>query len=143
MSEEVLGVIGVMRPAFARTIYETLFFTPDRVIVARTSGGLGAVFGGIGAGIDAYRGGKKAEELGKLSMESVLTADKHNYAVSNSEITKVELRKKWTGIKINIETKDETGKWTCIGIPEKKKVKIEDYENILRPVFGDKLSVKK
>ena len=143
MSEEVLGVIGVMRPAFARTIYETLFFTPDRVIVARTSGGLGTLFGGIGAGIEAYRGAKKAEEMRKLSLESVLTADKHNYAISNSEITKVELRKKWTGIKINIETKDKTGKWTCTGIPEKKKVKLEDYENILRPVFGDKLSVKK
>jgi hypothetical protein len=54
MSEKVLGIIEVMRPAFPRVINETLFFTPDRVIVAKTSSsGIGMLFGAVGAGIEA------------------------------------------------------------------------------------------
>ena len=56
MSEEIQGIIGVFRPAFARQINETLFFTLDRTVVARTSSGKGGMlFGAIGGGIEAHR----------------------------------------------------------------------------------------
>ena len=149
MSEKVLGIIRVFRPAFARQIYEDLFLTPDRVIVARTSGGIGGMlFGAVGGAIEgvisAYREKKKEKGYLELPLEDVLKADKNNFAIPKSEITKVELKKFGRGAKINIITSKKKHKWYAAGlIPEKKGVKLEDYENILRPVFGDKLSVKK
>jgi len=149
MSEKVLGIIRVNRPAFARTITETLFFTPDRVIVARTSGGFGGMlFGVIGAGIEAAitarKGKKKEKEYLELSLESVLKADKNNFAIPNSEVTKIELKSRR---RFHITTSKKKHEWYAGPIlPEEKGKKVrypEDYEDILRPVFGDKLSVKK
>jgi len=49
VSEKVLGIIGVFRPSFMRQISETLFFTPDRTIIARAgSWGQGMMFGVVG-----------------------------------------------------------------------------------------------
>jgi len=150
MSEKVFGIIKVNRG----NTRETLFLTPDRVIVARTSGGFGGMFGGIGAVISEYKGKKKEKEYLELSPESVLTADKKNFAIPKSEITKVELKKRRFGKELNIATSKkkyewsdkiyEEHKWNVAGlIPEKKDAKLEDYEDILRPIFGEKLSVKK
>ena len=71
--------------------------------------------------------------------------------IPNSEITKVELKKSWlSGAKIQITTTKEKYKWhikptTAQARTQGRfpKAKLEHYENILRPVFGDKLSVKK
>jgi hypothetical protein len=147
MSEEVLGIIGVFRPAFARQISETLYFTLDRTVVARTSSGKGGMlFGAVGAGIEAglqHREAKKKGELySKLSFEDILKADKNNYAIPNSEITEVELKKYGRGTKLNIKTSKKYGKtkwyvggaWKDVG---------EKYENMLRPIFKDRLIVKK
>jgi hypothetical protein len=56
LSEKVLGIIRVIKPAFGRTFNENLFFTPDKVIVARTSGtgGVGILFGAVGGAIQGY-----------------------------------------------------------------------------------------
>ncbi|MCW4052686.1 MAG: hypothetical protein NWE78_05725 [Candidatus Bathyarchaeota archaeon] len=153
MSEEASGLIRVLRSGFMRNINETLFITPDRVIVARTSAGKGGfLFGGLGAGIEtAYtmsKAEKKTKELLEISPDSILTADKNNYAIPSSEITRIDLWKKLGGIRIRIETSDKrTPKWVGMGThpktSPKKGFKIGDYENILRPVFGEKLFVKK
>lgn len=106
--------------------------------------------------ISAHKRKKKEKEYVELPAEDILKADKNNFDIPYSEITKVELSKKLGSIRINMESaparyiKDEEiegatywGKWHARGIPEKKKAEIEDYEDILRPVFGDKLSVEK
>jgi len=147
MSEKVLGTIGVFRPAFMKQIAEILFFAPDRTIVARKgSGGIGMMFGAVGAAaeavITARKEKKKEKELREFSLEDILNADKNNYAIPNSDITEVELKKYVRGAKLNIKTSKKYGKakwyvegaWKDVG---------EKYENMLRPIFGDKLSVKK
>ena len=92
--------------------------------------------------VTAKKAKKKAEEYRESSMEDVLKADKNNYAIPDSDITKVELKKYVRGTKLNIKTSKKYGKtkwyaggaWKDVG---------EKYENMLRPIFGDKLSVKK
>jgi len=156
MGEEVLGVIKVLRPAFARLIYETLFFTPDRTIVARLGGGKGGVIGGLlGGAVGGAIGGvleqreakKKAEQYSEVSLESILKADKNNYAILNSEVTEVELKKYGKVAKINIKTTTKHGKamygetkWQTM---EAWKDVGEKYENMLRTIFKDKLIAKK
>jgi len=149
MSEKIFGIIEANRPAFMRTIRETLFFTSDKVIVARTSGSSGVMFGAIGAIYDSITTTKKAEKMLELPLEDVLKAHKDNYAIPNSEITRVELKSR---MRLNIITSKDKHKWYGGGLsrdlilPEKKEKKVrypEDYGNMLRPIFGDKLSVKK
>jgi hypothetical protein len=153
MSEEVLGVIRVFRPAFMRQIYETVYFAPDRTVVARTSGGKGGMlFGAVGGAIEGAlqyeEAKKKGERYSKLSLEDILKADKNSYAIPNSEIIEVELKKFGRGTKLNIKTSQKHGRsmygeakwyvsegaWKDIG---------EKYENMLRPIFKDRLIVKK
>ncbi len=88
MNEEMLGTIDL--PSDHRMLY----FTPNRVIVAKTGGSAGWLFGAIGAAAEAYRETKKREELKKLSPESVLKADKNNFAIPYSSILRVEMKKK-------------------------------------------------
>ena len=155
MSEKVLGIIRLMRYSFTRhIIYEHLFITPDRVIVARAAAGppwfTPPV---IDLAMDFYNifyKSKKAEKgYLELPLEDVLKADKNNYAIPNSEIIKVELKKWGGGSKINITTNKKTHKWFAAGLisdPEDYEnilYKFEDYENILQLAFLDKLSVKK
>jgi hypothetical protein len=146
MSEKVLCII--------RRVGELLFFTPDRVVVAncmeihkksRVEDLFYMLSGSYVRSTDTYNHNKKKEkEYLELPLESVLTADEKNFAIPNSEITKVELRKRWVGVELNILAREKEHKSLVTGlIPEKKKTKIEDYEKLLRPVFGDKLSVEK
>lgn len=156
MSEKVLGIIQGMGQAHGKLITEVLFFTPYRMIVAETSstGSWTAMLGVVPAVIDAVRSEKrrkkKEEEYLELPVEDILKG-KNSFDVPYSEITKVELKKKWRGgLEIKMEIMDEEiegktywGKWVAMGIPEKDKATIEDYENMLSPIFEDKLSVKK
>ena len=131
---------------------EVLVFTPNRVFVARfPEGGRGArdAFGIALAVIDtlwASHTRRKSEERLMANLEEFLKADKSKFFISTSEIREVELKKRPSvhllcDLKIITYGKHE---WCVEGlIPEKKDVKIEDYENMLRPIFGDKLSVKK
>jgi hypothetical protein len=72
------------------------------------------------------------------------------FSVPISEITKVELDKfgwKNKAVKLSMITRESEYEWYGNGVvlPDRwrKNVKLEEYENILRPAFGDKLSVKK
>lgn len=155
MSKEISRIIEVIRTSFLRaTIYETLFFTPSRVIVARICvTGAEPVFtdhwytliGGIILQLltskhKERRAKERKEKYPKLPPEDILKDDKHNYAISNSEITKVELLySPRTGGKprpreIEITTGKKKRKWSIRPSTDP----LEDYENILRPIFGDK-----
>lgn len=177
MSEKVLGCIRVMRLTISfrhQAIHEALVITPNRVFVTRLgeepqSGWAGGPYNGdIGGLIDAVIDGllvsseqdkanrkrKELEELAKVDLEKFLKIDKHNYVIPNSEITKVELKKGWIGIKISLITNKRKFKgyaktlgfsspYTTGTTAPEKGVKLEDFENVLRPVFGDRLSVKR
>jgi hypothetical protein len=149
MSEEVLATIGVHRTTHMGhvTIFETLFFTPYRTVVARKSSWKGGtLFGAIGGAIEATlqqrEDKKKGEQYSMLSLEDIIKADKNNYAIPNSEITEVELQKYVRVTKINIKTGKKYGetKWLAEGL---WKDVGEKYENMLRPIFKDNLIVKK
>jgi hypothetical protein len=117
---------------------EALFFTSNRVVVARlvgtaTSWGLAAALGGIfGTIAESKMRDKKLNELRKLSPESILTDNKKNFAIPYTEITEVELGKK---LKIT------AGGWHVHKFGLLKSKERESYANTLRPVLGDKLVV--
>jgi len=164
MPETIEGekLLGCIRAEGSRG-REVLAFTPNRVFVVGFPEG--GIFGGgygedpVGVAmlvIDVLAGlhtRGKSDELLKADFEEFLKAGKNNLVIPNSEIREVELKNGGKWAKLNIITskkKYERGdkiyveyEWHVAGlIPEKKDVKIEDYENILRPIFGDKLSVK-
>jgi hypothetical protein len=149
MNEEVLGSVKVSRITHMGygSVREILYFTTDRMVVARISGGKGGVlFGAVGGAIEGVQQQKEAEKKGeqynKLSLEDILKADKNNYAVPNSEIIEVELKKDWRAISLNIKTTKKYGetKWHIEGLWNDAG---EEYGNMLRPIFAEKLIVKK
>ena len=159
--EKLLGCIRVE----GRRGREVLAFTPNRVFVVGFPEG--GVFGGgygedpVGVAIvvidvlaGLYTRGK-AEELLKTNVEELLKAGK-KFIIPNSEIREVELKKsRWfKTLQLNIITTKKKYEWSdkiyegyewnvADLIPKKIGAKLEDYKNMLRPIFGDKLSVKK
>ena len=150
--EKLLGCIRATGPRGR----EVLVFTPNSLFVARLS--TRGIFG-VNRGEDAIgiamlfidmlwdsHTRRKSEERLMANLEELLKADKSKFVIPTSEIREVELKKRPSvhllcDLKIITYGKHE---WCVEGlIPEKKDVKLEDYENMLRPVFGDKLSVKK
>ena len=145
MSERVLGIIGVGRLEgwTRRHIFEALYLTDEKVIVVRTAEG-GAFGWGAGDVVAAwYRARAEEEALAGLSGENLLSTDENNYDIPYSRIKKVELKKFGWGAFINIITDEKKYKWGTRGIPGHKHPRTEDFEKILMPVFGDKLSVSK
>jgi hypothetical protein len=87
---EVVGVVPVIRPAFMRIITETLYFTSERTVVAKTSGGKSSMLlGAVGGVLQYQEAKKKGEQYSQLSLEDILKADKSNYAIPTSEVTEV------------------------------------------------------
>lgn len=144
MSEKVLGILKARRFVFSIPPYvrEFLLFTSDRVIVARKSTKLPYFAAGAHAEVDDVF----IELLKTVEAEDILRSNKHNFAVSNSEITKVELKASHSDmdvwIDLKITTSEKKHKWNDLGIPQKRYAKLEDYEDMLRSTFGDKLSVR-
>lgn len=103
--------------------------------------GLGGLFGVGGVAVEAYRQKKKKEELEQLSPESILTADKKNFAIPYSEITRVEMKKpgRFSGAKINFVTDKKTHKFVL----RQKKELFDNSTNLVRSVLSDKLSIIK
>ena len=89
----------------------------------------------------------KLVSLESLNPDEILKADEHNFAIPNSEIIKIELKYGWWNVKAELNVATSNKKYQCFlkDIPSKaeKKRRAEHCENILRPIFRDKLSVKK
>lgn len=134
MSEEILEVVDTKQA-------KVLYFTSSRVIVANIKAGgglgLGLAFGALGGLVEARMQAKKKEQLSKVSPESILTADKKNFAIPYADINEVELRKKLMGRR---EIRLTTGA-AKYDFDLRKAKEFEKYLNTLRPIFGDKLIV--
>ena len=130
MNEEILEVIET-------TDRKGLHFTSNRVIVAKLGGqALSMAFGVFGALAESRMRAKKKEQLKKLSPESILTADKKNFAIPYTEVTKVEMSKGFLGgkVKITVGAKKHQFKLS-------KPKEFQSYVNVLQPILSDKLSV--
>jgi len=88
----------------------------------------------------------------KLSLDEIIESDKKSMTIPIAEVKKVELKQARTGIKLEVVGKKKYGfNAKSIGLANRPSVRttgpegfgLEDFENILRPVFGDKLAVKK
>jgi len=168
VSGKVSGILRAKRSVFSipPTVHEFLLFTPERVVVARKSTGL---YPYPTAGVHANVSDLLVEFLKTMKVEDVLRSDKRNFAIPLSEIKKVELTK-WviprgffemevyprgaTGsdvdklekshgwVELSIITSEKKYQWKDLEIPEKKPTEFGDCQNMLRPIFGDKLSVR-
>jgi len=78
----------------------------------------------------------KTKQLSKLSVESILTADKKNLAIPYTKVRKVELFKEGRGRIIRIISDTGIQEFNLI-----KPKEFEDYVNVLRPVLADKMAV--
>lgn len=152
MSEKLLGIIKAKRSVFSvpPRVGEFLLFAPERVVVARQSTRL-------------------LPYLKTMEVEAIFRAGKHNFALPHSEIRKVvlkkwvsprgffemevyprgstasdvvDLEKSWGWIELDIITSEKKYMWSDLEMPENESAEFEDYENMLRSVFGDKLSVR-
>lgn len=104
---------------------------------------------------------KKKREYVRLSPEDILNVEKNNFAITASEVSKVELWEDWhvryretpwervrsqPVLRIILSKKVHKHKEYKWNLPKGKHwgtSYLSHYENLLRPVFGDKLSVKK
>ena len=153
--ERILGVQSLQLPRFGGGgSDEMMFVTTDRLIIARirnTKKQWHLFFGMAGSLHDSLVTEKKRkakdEKLSKKMVnqnpEDILKADKNNYAISNVDIQKIEIRK---GL-FQIKTIKKKHKW--IIIPTERgwtktsyKQDVRKLEIILRPILGEKLSVK-
>ena len=169
MSEKALGVLQVKKYSLLKSLrhlcsvylHDKLIISSDRVLVIRgweehMGGGAGgdtgvsaiftSIFDHISAESRTTKSKRKMRERERQAdtLEELLKTNKHNFALRNSEITEIRLKKGWIGIKLEIITSKKKYKWGIEGLNNQKKgLKLEDFENMLRPVFEDKLSVKK
>jgi hypothetical protein len=140
-NSKTLGIIGVWRVVgwTRRQIFEALYFTSDKVIVARTATGFQMSWGAI----DSIKGWNKAKEqeetMDDFSVEEILSSDQNNFAISYDKIEKVELKKFGKGAFINVIANGKKHHWNVRGIPGIKNFRIENLEKILRPIFQEKL----
>jgi len=146
--EEVLGRIRVLKPpkfsplGEMPLIHAVLVFTANNVFVKIMAvedfhdAGYGSIVG------DVYRYVKRRRRKSEVDKD---------FTIASSNITKVRLERalgiKGRGVKLKVVTSEKEYKWFGNGLvlPDgwKKDVKLEDYEQVLRPIFGDKLSIKK
>lgn len=131
MNEEILVVIDCTVTA--------LYFTSNRVIVAKLAGSALSTFFGLGGMLAEQRmAAKKKEQISKLSPESILTADKKNFAIPYTEVTQVELLKKRRFRVPMVRVVAGAKKHQFVlGKPKE----LENYANILRPILEEKLVV--
>ena len=131
MSEEILGIIRTM--SSSGTTYYDLCFTSNRMIAAK----IGSTFGIII--ITDYLAMKKSEKLKKISIESILKADKKNFEIPYTEITKVEMKKpRALSVYIRIFTHTKKYKFKFLN-PGKKE--FDAHESLVRSVLPDKLFI--
>jgi len=117
-----------------------LFFTPNRVIVAK-KGSIAKFFGWgfVGLIADDIHKQLKAEKLGKLSPNKILNENKRNFSISYDEIRKFDIQGKLSGvieITIDTNTEDYVYYWDPRLYRDLKK-----ETSFLVPLLGDKFSI--
>lgn len=142
--EEILGVFVAeeqrkkLRPAFRCH----LFFTNNRLIVTKREAlkEFASFFAGGFAGywLAIQSDKKKAEKIKELSPDEILKADKENYEIPYSEISKVELKKYFKLMwpytsEIWIHTQEKETKFRL------KAIKYEELQQLLNSVLGNKV----
>ena len=155
MNEEILGLIDAVDYSGRFKKGSRLALTTDRLIVAR--GGtletmdlssaiaedliIGGAISAIGAGVSWHKEKKEKEKVfAELTPEGVLSAGKENVAITWSDVTKVEVGKRW----------DVEGKWFKVFTADKKyefgEIKgrmIGEFWHILNMTVPDKVTVPK
>jgi len=130
MHEDILEAIET-------TDRKMLYITPDKIIIAKlesfTSYVVTQPLPLLGY-VDVYA--KEKERLGKLSPEAILTADKKNFAIPYSEITRLEMSKGFLGSKVKITIGVNKYQFKLRNINEYYKCM-----SALKPVLEDKLTV--
>jgi hypothetical protein len=155
MSEEVMNIVWLMRYRFPNWVLEVMAITPNAVIIAKLKESKASILvqwnaSLVGARV-SYILDKKAEKK-KLSLDEVIESDKKKVTIPIAEVKKVELKKAFNGIKLEVVGKKKYGFYAkSIGLDNRPSVSstapegfgLEDFEKILRPFFGDTLAVKK
>jgi hypothetical protein len=138
--------------AWKPNIHYALFFTSNRIVAAKIGGQLKEFALFVDLGVFA----KKAEELKDVSIESLLKADKDNFEIPYSEITKAEIRKAGWKDKLAASRFVVPGIITIMGKEEHKFLiaqiriegsnyrpqKFEECVDLLRSVLSSKVSIK-
>jgi hypothetical protein len=143
---EVLGIVNALRQDYwtGASYFEALVFAKDRVIVVR-HGQCGSYL--MRAGARMMSGWGRARIQTKLligrSPEELLNASEDNYAIPIAEIERVELKKIGVGAFVNIITREKKRGWAMQGLAGEEKTWFREYENLLRPVFNDRLVILK
>jgi hypothetical protein len=138
MSRKPLGIMGVSRiVGWTRLqIFEALYFTNGKIVVARTATG---IHWGWGA-INAINGWRKAIEQEKrmvnLSVEEILCADINNFVLPYDKIQKVELKKFGKGAFLNVYYVDKKYHWNLHRLSGSYNA--EDFITFLQSLFGEK-----
>ena len=138
MNSKALGIMGVSRIVGWRRlqVFEALYFTSDKVIVARTATGIQMGWGAGDAILGWYKAKEQEERMGDLSVEELLSADINNFAISYDKIEKVELKKFGKGAFLNIYSESKKYHWNLHRLSGSYKV--EDFVTFLRSIFHDK-----
>ena len=144
-AREIVGRIEVGGSTF-------LFFTADRVIVAKLRGTSslamlgGAALGGVfGAGItDAIARKRQRARLRSLSPDEILRENKENFAIPYERIVRFELcrgGKRWTFRGLRINTASTKYEFPSSAGDEFEK-HIDSFADLLLPLLSDKLSIE-
>ncbi|MGE5554931.1 MAG: hypothetical protein ACM3UY_01515 [Methanocella sp.] len=113
---------GIRLVGWARfEIYETLYFTKDKLIVARTER-------------------SKAKEMANLIPEQLLlNGDKNNFALPYREVDRVELKKTFRTIQIRLHRGKEKYQWSIQFMQGNEFLMLDDVKRVLQPIFTWKL----
>ena len=121
---------------------EFLFFTSDRVIVAKI-GRIPWLFRGglMGTATEAIYGGMKLKKLSELSPDRILRSDKRNFTVLYDEISKFEICKSFPigskEVTISTSTNKYVFHWDLGVFRDVKK-----HTSFLVPLLSDKLTIR-
>ncbi len=138
--EEVVGVLhAIMTRGWKGDLQCYLVFTSERIIVSvmgmltQAAGSFGGV-GGMIAGLDEM---KKSGRLKSMSPTGILQSNKKNYALTYSNISKVELGRKLGATRLYIQATGDVYKFKF------QLVKMEEIESQVRSLLPPTIPVER
>ncbi len=140
MNGKALGIIGVIRfVGWTRLqLYETLYFSSDKLIVSRTATGSRADYGAINAVTGYYTAKAQEETMENLSPEEILSSDENNFALPYNQIDAVILKKFLGAVQVTIRSNGEKYKWSVRGLPHSDRFTLENVvENFASDISGE------